>query len=204
MLHYFSNNICSGVIEIYRDLDRKTACLQLATGLCCPPECGVCCKNLEVEATVLEALPAAEEIYRRREEEAVLCAIEKAEKRGDSVCVLYQPDPDIPRNGRCRYYEFRPLLCRLFGFASRRNKFGDIELCTCKIIKESNPEAVQRAEMAVSQGFGGPDYHDAFMRVGSVDPGKGYRRLSINLAFKGALQYLYWTRPTNLTDSMAA
>jgi Fe-S-cluster containining protein len=204
MVHYLSNDICSEVIEIYHDLDRKTAGLQLATGLCCPPECGVCCKNSEVEATVLEALPAADEIYRRREQEAVLCAIEKTEKRGDSVCVLYRPDPGILGNGRCGYYEFRPLLCRLFGFASRRNKFGDIELCTCTIIKERNPEAVRKAEMVISEGFDVSVYHDTFMRVASVDPGKGYRRLPINLALKEALQYLYWTRPTDLRDSKAA
>jgi Fe-S-cluster containining protein len=203
IVHCFSNDICSDVMGIYHGLDLKTAGLQLASGLCCPPECGVCCKNSEVEATVLEALPAAEEIYRRRAQEAVLCAIEKTEKQGDSVCVLYRPDLGIPGNGRCRYYEFRPLLCRLFGFASRRNKFGDIELCTCKIIKERNPEAVHRAEMVISEGFDVPVYHDTFMRVASVDPGKGYRRLPINLALKEALQSLYWTRPADLRDSKA-
>lgn len=199
-----SAKVSSELIRIYHDLDRKTAGLQLATGLSCPSECGACCKNPKVEATVLEALPVAEEIYRRREQDAVLCAINKTENRGDLVCVLYRPDPGIPGNGRCRYYEFRPLLCRLFGFASRRNKFGDIELCTCKIIKERNPEAVRRAEMMISEGFDVPVYQETYMRISSVDPSKGYRRLPINLTLKEALQCLYWTRPTDLKDSKAA
>ena len=199
-----SSEICSEVVKIYHDLDQKTVGFQLATGLRCLPECGVCCENSEVEATVLEALPAAEQIYRRREHEAVFSAIEQTQKWGRSVCVLYRPDPGFPGDGRCRYYDFRPVLCRLFGFAARRNKFGDIELCTCRIIKETNPEAVRRAEMLISEGFSAPVYHDSFMRVASIDPSKGYRCLPINLALKEALQYLYWRRPTDLRDPKAA
>ena len=134
----------------------------------------------------------------------VLYAIKKSENRGDLVCVLYRPDRGIPGNGRCRYYKFRPLSCRLFGFATRRNKFGDIELCTCTIIKERTPEAVHRAGTRISEGLDVAVYQDSFMRLASIDPSKGYRRLPINLTLKEALEYLYWTRLTDLRDSKAA
>jgi Fe-S-cluster containining protein len=182
----------SKVLRIYQEIDYKTARLQLAFGLHCPSLCGACCDSNKVEATVLEALPLAEEIYQRKEQEAVRFALEQRINKADFRCVLYQTNPSVPGIGRCSYYEFRPLVCRLFGFALRRDKFGNLELSICKIIKERTPDAVLRAEIAISEGLDVPVYQDSFMRIASMDPGIGFRRLAINLALKEALERLYW------------
>jgi len=188
----FAKDLSSKVLRVYQEIDQKTARLQFAFGLRCPSLCGVCCDNPEVEATVLETLPLAEEIYQRKEEETVLFALEERRSHGDFKCLLYQANPGFPGTGRCSYYEFRPLLCRLFGFAFRRNKFGNLELSTCKVIKERTPEAVHRAEIGISEGEDVPVYQESFMRIASMDSGIGYRRLPINLALKEALEHLYW------------
>lgn len=194
MMYDVAWDLPSEVIRTYREIDRKTGRLQAATGLRCPSGCGACCESPEVEATVPEALPLAHEIYRRKEEEAVLRAVEERENRGDLRCALYLLDPVSPGKGRCSYYQFRPLLCRLFGFASRKNKHGDLEFCPCRVIKQRSPEAVRRAEIRISKGLDAPVYQESFVRIASMDPGLGYRRLPINRALKEALEQLYWRR----------
>lgn len=125
----------------------------------------------------------------------MLLAISQKEARQDQLCVLFRIVTGKEDNGPCSYYEFRPLVCRLFGFASRRNKFGQIELMSCRIIKEYKPAEVRRAEMALSQGLKLPVYQDAFMRIASIKPGIGFRRLPVNKALKEAIETLYWTYP---------
>ncbi len=188
----FARELPSRVLRIYQEIDQKTARLQLALGLRCPPLCGSCCDNPKVEATVLEALPLAEEVYRRKEEETMFFVLEEKGNQGDFKCALYRANPGFPENGWCSYYEFRPLVCRLFGFAFRRNKFGNLEYSACKVIKQRSPEAVHRAEIGVSEGLDVPVYQDSFMRIASMDSAIGYRRLPINLALKEALERLYW------------
>jgi hypothetical protein len=65
------NNLPLKVLRIYREIDQKTALLQSAFALRCPDLCGACCDSPEVEAAVVETLPLAEEIYRRKELESV-------------------------------------------------------------------------------------------------------------------------------------
>lgn len=193
MMCDLARDLASEVVRIYQEIDGKRRGLHAAAGICCPPGCGACCESPEVEATVPEALPLAMEIYRRKEEEAVLCVIEDSENRGDLRCILYRSGPGAGR-GACSYYEFRPLVCRLFGFASRRNKHGDLEFCPCWVIRERTPEAVRRAEIGISKGLDVPVYQESFMRIASMTPGMGYRRLPINRALKEVLEQLYWRR----------
>lgn len=194
------------VMHIFREVGREIARLQLSTGLRCSPGCGLCCESPHVEATVLESLPLAREIYRRGEEEAILNAIEERNHRRDPVCVLYRPDTLIPGQGRCAYYDFRPMLCRLFGFAARKEKYGNLEFCTCKIIKGKYPEAVSRVEGRLAEGpemtgiheWEPPVYQDISMRMAGIDPGTGFARYPINQAIKQALARAYWenSRPS--------
>jgi len=188
-------SIYSEINKIYKRLDKGIAKFQSATGISCPPRCSVCCREWPVETTVLELFPLAREIYLRKQEDTVISAISEKEAREDPVCVLFRDLTGRGHNGPCSYYEYRPLVCRLFGFASRRNKFGRIELMTCRIIKDYKPSEVRRAEMAISQGLRLPVYQDAFMRISSIKPAIGFRRLPINEALKAAIETLYWMYP---------
>ena len=168
---------------------------QAATSMRCVESCSFCCRNWWVEATVVEVLPLAHEIYTRGQEEAVLSSIEEKEASGDRVCTILLADPLPGTKGSCGYYKWRPLVCRLFGYAARRNRQGELEFCACRIIREANPSSVRRAEMAIREGLRLPVYQEAFMQVASLDPSRGYRRVHINRAIKEALEYLYWIRP---------
>jgi Fe-S-cluster containining protein len=192
------------VMEIYREMDALALRFQNASGLRCLPGCGACCDTEEVEATVVEVIPLCWQILLNREEERYLSAIVQQEEVGTQRCVIFNSAPSPEHSGYCSLYEFRPLLCRLFGFAARRDKRGGPEFVSCKWLKEATPEAVKRAQIGVSSGLPVPIYQEAFMRVASVNPALGFRRLAINRAIKEGLGYLYWKRPMDKAKAKAA
>ena len=108
---------------------------------------------------------------------------------------MYRPDPLDSSKGRCGAYVHRPLLCRLFGFSSRRHKYDQIELSTCSTIREKFPEACARADIGIAAGMSFPVFQEAFMRVASLDASLGNRVFPINRAIREALEYLYWKKP---------
>ena len=95
-------------------------------------------------------------------------------------------------------------MCRLFGFAARRNKHGELEFCGCKLIRKSDPSTIKRAEMALRGNLKPPVYQDAFIQMSTLDPSKGYQRLPINQAIKEPIEYLYWARPNGRHFNKAA
>jgi len=193
----------SEIVTIYQEIDKKSLQFQLATGLRCPSGCGRCCENPTVEASVSELLPLSEAIYAKEQVDVVLSAIEEREKQGNPVCVLYRSEP-LTDSGRCSYYAYRPLVCRLFGFSARKNKRGHLEFCACKNIKEKDADAVRKAEALIASYFDIPVYQDMYMQVASVHPGIGFQRLPINLAIKQAIAYLCWKTQENTKIKEAA
>ena len=181
-----NHRVSAQVSQCYGELDDEIATFQAATGLHCPPGCGQCCQHPEVEATPLEMLPLALELSRQGEAmawHARLTAI-----AGLSPCVLYQPDQHIPGNGRCQMYEWRPTVCRLFGFAAVKDKFGQSHLAVCARHKQSCPEAVAHATAAIAQQVPIPHFADWQMAIAQIDPAWGYERLPINDALKVAIE----------------
>ena len=191
------------VSRIYRGIDRKTDRLQRAASLFCPEKCGICCNTQNIETTLLETLPLAEAIFNRKEEELILQAIEERLSRNDFRCVLFGPS-EKPLYGFCTYYPFRPLLCRLFGFAVRKNRHDGFDFCACRHLKESAPDSVKRAELSISMGLRIPVYQESFMRIAALNPSIGIQRRPINLAIKEALEYLYWRRPQRIMMAKAS
>ncbi|MBU1055079.1 MAG: YkgJ family cysteine cluster protein [Proteobacteria bacterium] len=197
-------NLNSEILRTYRSIDRNIKRIQRATSLSCPKGCGLCCKTQKIEATILEMLPLAEAIFENKEEETILLRSENLIEENDFSCALFSQDANIPVNGHCTYYYFRPLLCRLFGFAARKNRYGDLEFCTCRHIKESYPENVRRVGIGISAGMNIPVYQESFMRIAALNPGIGFKRLPINIAIKEALEYIYWRRPKRFKMAKAS
>lgn len=186
------------IMEIYREAGAQTARLSEATGLHCPPGCGRCCHSPKIMASVLEVLPLALDIYRTGDENRVLDAIEAL--KDDPTCVIFTSDSGDPDKGRCTRYEVRPLVCRLFGFAARHNKYGALEFSGCRVIKADDPHAYQRAEIGLHGGIPIPVYQEFFMQIAAKDPYFGYRVMPINKALREALEYLYWKWPRQIPE----
>lgn len=192
------------VMEAYREADAQVAAAAAATGLGCPTGCGRCCWNPEVEASVLELVPLALELYRRDQAEPLLEDLERRATIGDPVCALFRPHEADPDRGRCAEYAHRPLLCRLFGWTARRDKHGRPELSVCRVIRDGSPDAVRRAGVALANGLPFPVIRDQALRLRSLDPNLGGRVLPINRALTEALTHMLWKRPLDLRSDRAS
>jgi len=190
-----AGKVVRSVFKVYENLDKQIENFSRISSLRCPDGCGVCCENPNVEATILEMLPLAQEIYLLGKENEILEALDARMERTDASCILYQPDPEIYGNGRCLFYVHRPLICRLFGFAARKNKYNIIDFSPCKVIKEKGPHLAQRAQIAITNQILPPMYQESALRVASVLPSMGFSRFPINQAMWEALGYFHWKKP---------
>ena len=93
----------------YIDLDRSVSHFQLTSGLRCPPGCGICCENRNVEASILECLPLADAVYRKNEADRTLATLDENLSSEDRQCVMFVADGSLEGRGRCSYYRYRPL-----------------------------------------------------------------------------------------------
>lgn len=167
---------------LYARIDQQVKAFQLKTGLRCPNRCGVCCPTVEVHASVLEMLPAAHEILCRGATAHWLERIEAGD--GTGVCVLYerQPAPEAP--GHCGFYAFRPSVCRLFGFATVRNRSGQRELSVCRQVREADPPAVAAARQHQAEA---PCFSDVCTEISALDMSIGANLMPVNEALRRAI-----------------
>jgi Fe-S-cluster containining protein len=180
------SDLADRVLSVYGEIDGQVSAFRRATGLCCPPGCGNCCTSDNVEATVIEMLPVAQELFRRGEAEKWLERV--AISDGKRACVFYAPDSVVPGNGRCCFYAWRPPVCRLFGFAAVKNKYGKQIFAPCVRQKEMVPLAVERALMAVLTGQAVPGFANFSLQIVGLEPALGTRPLPINRAVELALE----------------
>lgn len=173
------------VLEVYRDLDLAVARFAARTGLVCPRGCGHCCLSEEVEATVLECIPLAFELFRTFQAELILQRL--LENGDERRCILYRSDYTEAGLWGCSQYRHRAVVCRLFGFAGNRDRHGTPQLAMCRVMKEQ-PVPVAAVVPAVGEDAAMPLFSDAGLRITSLHPGLGTARMPINSALREALQ----------------
>jgi Fe-S-cluster containining protein len=178
--------VLARLLEVYEEIDNQTAAMRAITELRCPPGCGRCCSSTTVEATVLEMLPVARELLRRREALSLLERLGAADDEGP--CVFYQPERSAPGEGCCGIYVLRPSVCRLFGYGAVKNKYGIAQLAVCTVMNEVIPRAAQGAADAVRRGLAAPTFTDFARQVAGLEPALGGRVLPINRALRFALE----------------
>jgi Fe-S-cluster containining protein len=179
--------IAAAVMRLYDEMDHEACRLRVATGLDCPPGCGACCHSTCLRITPLEMLPAAQVLFTRGEAEHWLARVAAA---ASPRCVFFVPDAVVADNGRCLIYPWRPVLCRLFGWAAVLDKRGKPVLAVCRRIKELAPETSAAARRAVSAGLGAPVLPAFACRVYGVYPRLGELRLPVNEALAAALEWV--------------
>lgn len=173
----------AAVERVYKVLDTEIAAFQKESGLHCISGCGECCKKPDIEATPLEFLPLA--LYLLDEGKAEQALQELSEKE-DALCYLFRPSI-TNFGGLCVDYPYRGLICRLFGYAARRNKEGQKELVTCKIIKECQSADYENAVVGLKKGMKVPVFSEYYSRLSNIDP-ELMHFYPINEAIKKAIQ----------------
>ncbi|TDD97324.1 YkgJ family cysteine cluster protein [Flavobacterium cellulosilyticum] len=190
------------VEELFDRLDFEISNFKSETKLHCLTGCGKCCSNPEIDASPLEFLPWALHLFLNGKAEETLLELNNT---SITTCHIYRPLALLEEyNGSCSNYRYRGLICRLFGYAANRDKYGKLRLATCKIIKEDQSENFNNTEEAISKGLYVPIFTDYYMQLTQIDYHLASIILPINQALKMAieevLQY-YAYRP--FPDGMA-
>ncbi len=170
------------VEEVFLSLDKEISDFKQWSGLHCKVGCGKCCLKPDIEATILEFLPFAHQLY----------------KEGNAIKWLENPDLDQSLcsildtahlgAGHCSSYATRGLICRLFGFSARLNKYGHREFVTCQVIKTELPTQYNAVQAQTIQGRQVPLMRDYYMKLHGIDWELSQKFYPVNTAIKKAIE----------------
>lgn len=172
------------VETLFHQLEQETAQFEQSSGLRCVSGCGKCCTYPDVEASPLEFLPWAFHLFLNGEAEKTLI---KLKNTYTSTCIIYKPLSIIDQ-GRCSNYKYRGLICRLFGSAANTDKYGNLRLATCKIIKEGQSANYKSTAEAMTKGLHVPVFTAYYMQLNQIDFHLGNIILPVNKALKMAIE----------------
>lgn len=171
------------VEAVFQKLDAEIAQFQSATGMHCKFGCGKCCFKPDIEATPLEFLPFAVHLYREGLAEQWH---DKLTSSNEPVCLILNPTQSGA--GLCTEYHHRGLICRLFGYSARTNKYEKKELVTCQVIKTEEPDEYRKGVELVDDGGQVPVMSQYYMQLHAIDPDLTTKFYPINEAIKKALE----------------
>ncbi|RAW01735.1 YkgJ family cysteine cluster protein [Pseudochryseolinea flava] len=174
------------VEQVMEKLDREIASFQQWSTLHCKNGCGKCCFKPDIEASALEFLPFAHHLFREGKADAWY---ENLRESTSPLCLIL--DPTINGVGLCSEYKHRGLICRLFGYSARTNKYGSRELVTCQVIKTEQQAAFEVAvEKIASQKGEVPIMSEYYMQLHAIDPDMAREFFPINKAIKRAIEVI--------------
>ena len=181
---------------LFEDLEKEINTFKSKTHLECLSGCGKCCTTQSIDASPLEFFPWAFHLYLNGKAEEML---DELNSKIHSNCHLYLPLALIDNtNGSCSNYRYRGLICRLFGYAASRDKYGKSRLNTCKLIKENQQKNYNSTVEAISKGLYIPIFSNYYMKLSQIDFRLGTTMLPINEALKIAIEevlHYYAYRP---------
>lgn len=184
------------VEKLFDRLENEISTFKSETNLYCRTGCGKCCSTPDIDASPLEFLPWALHLFLNGKAEEMILELNN---KSNSNCHLYRPLSVLDRsNGSCSNYRYRGLICRLFGYASSRDKYGKLRLATCKIIKEEQQKNFTDTEEAINKGLYVPIFSDYYMQLTQIDNRLATTLLPINEALKMAIEevlHYYAYRP---------
>jgi uncharacterized protein len=171
------------VEDVFIRLDDAIAAFQSWSTLHCKAGCGKCCFKPDIEATALEFLPFAHHLY---EQDQAFVWFDKLNDSNQAVCHIL--DPAQPGVGLCSEYRHRGLICRLFGYSARVNKYGKRELVTCQIIKSEQQGAYEAAQEKITGEEAVPVMNQYYMQLHAIDPDLARNFYPVNQAIRKAIE----------------
>jgi uncharacterized protein len=174
------------VEKLYGELQQAISQFQSATELQCVAGCGFCCQKPDIEATALEFLPFAYQLY--IDGKAYEWLEQMEHRQQDKFCSLFHPLHVNQQKGMCSEYAYRGLVCRLFGFSATMNKYGQPILSTCKIIKTGQATQYEKAKEAITEGLPVPVMRHYYSRLCAIDHRLTEKLYPINQAILYAIE----------------
>lgn len=173
---------------LYNELEQEIRRTAGLTGQVCPPGCGACCRrpSRHIEASTAELRPLARHLWSSGEAETV---IDRAREAGaDGWCAVFEPGDRTAHGDRCTAYRFRPLTCRLFGYAAVRDKTGQLRPNLSAVMKDRDPGLAERIGRLTAEGLRLPAASDWRQRMAEVTPDAAVDLLPLNEALVRALE----------------
>lgn len=185
------------VEKLYHSLDQEIAQFRAQTNLSCFSGCGACCRKADIEATALEFLPFAYACLLENRAEEVL---EMLRAQPSPYCHLLKLAVNGKSGGLCAEYNYRGLICRLFGYAAARDKWGSLRLVTCNKIKEEQATIYAESLEKIKAGLAVPVMSQYYSRLNAIDSLLSQKFYPINEAMAEALEtvlhyYAYRPKP---------
>lgn len=171
------------VENVFTALDKEIASFQDWSGMHCKFGCGKCCFKADIEATILEFLPFAHYLYQQHK---AWEWFENLKSADSPICQILNPTQSGA--GLCSEYPHRGLICRLFGYSARTNKYAEKELITCQIIKTEQAEHYKRAVEGIARGKEVPMMNQYYMQLHAIDMDLTREFYPINEAIKRAIE----------------
>lgn len=193
------------VETLFQNLEVEIIEFQKETKLGCIAGCGKCCSTPEIDASPLEFLPWAFHIFLNDQAEETLLELKQSKT---STCFLYRPKSLAEfTSGNCGTYQYRGLICRLFGFGATTDKYGKLRIATCNIIKEGQTTNYENATEAINTNLSVPIFTEYYMQLSQIDFKLGNVFLPVNKAMKAALEevlqyYAYRPFPDNYKNKI--
>jgi Fe-S-cluster containining protein len=182
--------------RIYKTIDRKIAKLKKATHMRCLHDCGYCCEQSLLDIHPIEIFPLVFALYLKKQLPFYLDHFNN--DPANHQCLFYRVEK--PGHGYCTQYQWRPLTCRVFGFATRRDKYGQDELVCCKLIKETTPNDFAAAAKLVAAGNHIVRMSDYSYQISLLATHLVTKRMPINQAFAfAAHRILHITKTGRMT-----
>lgn len=173
------------VEQVFEKLDREISTFQSWSGFHCPTGCGKCCFKSDIEATILEFLPFAHYLYTQNQATSWLKNLKDTRS---SICLILNPAQGGA--GLCSEYKHRGLICRLFGYSARTDKYGTKELITCKVIKTEQTANFELASSKIGSEDGIPVMSQYYMQLHAIDFELTREFFPINEAIKRAIEVI--------------
>lgn len=175
------------VTSLYEEVDQKIRAFKKLSGIRCYPGCGRCCNSKNIEVTVLEMLPLVFHLYQNKQIESWREKLSDVTSWENKKCSLYSQRTTGSQLGHCTYYEWRPLICRLFGFSFIVNKFGDKMLYSCPIIKSKLGDQFHIITKEIQFQWQIPATINYYFKIALIDSGLTGENYSLNMAIKLAI-----------------
>ncbi len=175
------------LFAVYAELEEQMAHLKRVARIECLNKCQKCCETARfVEASPFEMLLLSIHLWKNGKAESILEQLMKVNPEGP--CILLNRNPSPLSKGGCRYYSFRPLICRLFGFSAVPDKYGNPRVALCKPLKELNPEIEDRINKRIQEGLKVPVIPHFSRQVAFIQPNLGKDLYAINYSLRQALE----------------
>jgi Fe-S-cluster containining protein len=174
------------VQKVFELLEKEMSVFQQKSGLGCLKGCGHCCTKPDISAAVLEFLPYAFDLFLQKRSSIVK---EQLQNNPQSICHIFKASGvgELGNTkGGCTQYHNRGLICRLFGFATVRDKVGNPELSTCKWIKRTQAEEIEQSKNLIAEGVA-PSFMFYYQELMQIDFRMGQEYLPINEAIIKAI-----------------